>query len=374
MKVLMLGRSDLFSSGGGDKVQIDNTADELRKLGIDVDIDVSSAKTDFSKYDIVHVFQLDWVLDTYFHINNAKRVGKPVVFSPIHHSVKEVKKFDDEYVFDLRRVSRYIFRDQFKRDTLKNLYRALFDSKLIKPFLFSVVKGFKNMHIEMLKMSDIVLVQTELEARDLMDTYKVDFKWVKVPNGVGNVFLDKVDFEKPFNFKDYIICVGRIEAIKNQLKIINAVKKLRDDKNLDVKLVFIGKKSTKKHFEYVHKFNVELQKYPWIIYIEQVPYEQIPSYFHFAKVGISASWFETTGLTSLDALFVGTNAVACGDRAKEYLDGYASYCRPDEDDSIYEALLKEYYAERPKLPSDIINTYTWKNAAAKTLEVYKSIR
>ena len=87
MKVLMLGRSDLFSAGGGDKVQIDNTADELRKLGIDVDIDVSSAKTDFSKYDIVHVFQLDWVLDTYFHINNAKRVGKPVVFSPIHHSV-----------------------------------------------------------------------------------------------------------------------------------------------------------------------------------------------------------------------------------------------------------------------------------------------
>jgi len=373
MKVLMLGRSDLFSAGGGDKVQIDNTADELRKLGIDVDIDVSSAKTDFSKYDIVHVFQLDWVLDTYFHINNAKRVGKPVVFSPIHHSVKEVKKFDDEYVFDLRRVSKYLFKDQFKRDTFKNLYRTLFDSKLVKPFLYSVVKGFKNMHREMLRMSDIILVQTELEAKDLMETYKINFKWEKIPNGVGNVFLGNVDFKNPFDFKDYIICVGRIEARKNQLKIIEAVKKFRDYKNIDVKLVFIGKKSTKKHFEYVHRFNIELQKNPWIIYIEQVPYEHIPSYYHFAKVGISASWFETTGLTSLEALLVGTNAVACGERAKEYLGGYASYCRPDNVDSIYEALINEYFAERPKLPSDIINTYTWKNAAVKTLEVYKGL-
>ena len=104
-----------------------------------------------------------------------------------------------------------------------------------------------------------------------------------------------------------------------------------------------------------------------------MPYEQIPSYYHFAKVGISASWFETTGLTSLEALLVGTNAVACGERAKEYLGRYASYCRPDNVDSIYEALINEYFAGRPKLPSDIINTYTWKNAAIKTLEVYKGL-
>ena len=77
MKVLMLGRSDLFSAGGVDKVQIDNTAAELRKLGIEVDIDVTSDRSDFIKYDIVHVFQLDWVLDTYFHIKNAKKFGKP---------------------------------------------------------------------------------------------------------------------------------------------------------------------------------------------------------------------------------------------------------------------------------------------------------
>ena len=373
MKVLMLGRSDLFSAGGGDKVQIDNTAKELRNLGVEVDVEVSSKHINFKKYDVVHVFQLDWVLDTYFHIRNAKEAGKPVIFSPIHHSVKEVKKFDDEYVFDFRRISKYIFKDQFKRDTLKNLYRALFDSKLVRPFLFSVVKGFRKMHTEMLKMSDVVLVQTELEAKDLKETYNVDFKWVRVPNGVGDVFFGSGSFKNPFDFKDYIICVGRVEARKNQLKIIEAVKQFRAEKNSDVKLVFVGKKSSKKHIEYVHMFDSELRKNPWIIYIEHVPYEQIPSYYHFAKVGISASWFETTGLTSLEALLVGTNAVASGDRAKEYLGGYASYCQPDNTKSIYEALEKEYLAERPKLPSAIINTYTWKNAAIKTLEVYRSI-
>ncbi|GIW69594.1 MAG: hypothetical protein KatS3mg101_0341 [Patescibacteria group bacterium] len=36
----------------------------------------------------------------------------------------------------------------------------------------------------------------------------------------------------------------------------------------------------------------------------------MPDYYRNAKVCVSASWFETTGLTSLEALFCGTNAVA----------------------------------------------------------------
>jgi len=38
MKVLMLGRIDLFQNRGGDTVQIENTAEELRNLGVEVDI------------------------------------------------------------------------------------------------------------------------------------------------------------------------------------------------------------------------------------------------------------------------------------------------------------------------------------------------
>ena len=145
MKVLMQGRFGLFSNRGGDRVQVENTASELRKLCVDV---VLSDKfiDDLSSFDLVHIFQLDWTPETHFMIEKAKKAGKPVVFSPIHHNVSEVKKFDDMYVFDYRRVSKLIFKDQHSRDTFKNVYRSVFSPKKLKVTLCSLFKGLKNMH------------------------------------------------------------------------------------------------------------------------------------------------------------------------------------------------------------------------------------
>jgi glycosyltransferase involved in cell wall biosynthesis len=341
MKVLMLGRIGLLEARGGDRVQVENTAAELRKMGVEVDI-----KTDMNfkpwEYDIIHVFQLDWVPETYFYAKKAKKYNVPLVLSPIHHDVREVKKFDDEFVFDFRRLSKLLFRNQFKRDTLKK--------------------------------ADAVLVQTVKEAEDLKKTFDVDFKWYKVLNGVGKPFIDPKPFKNPFDFENYIMCVGRIEPRKNQLSIIEAVKKLRKEEDLDVKLVLIGKVSPFKHFEYNFLIDKKLKKYDWIHQFEgTINYSDLPSYYHFAKVCVSASWFETTGLTSLEALFCGTNTVASGMRAKEYLGGYASFCQPDDIDSIKEAIKKEYFAPRPRLDEKIRKDYTWENAAEKTLEVYEGI-
>jgi glycosyltransferase involved in cell wall biosynthesis len=326
-----------------------------------------------SSYDLVHVFQLDWVAETYFHVINAKKQGKPVILSPIHHSVKDVEKFETKYVFDLRRVSRYLTRDQFKRDTFKNIYRAVFDYKRTPTVFYSVVKGLKNMHIQMLKLSDAVLVQTEAEARDLMGTYGVNINWHKVQNGVSENFLQKREYVNHLGIKDYIICVGRIEARKNQLSVIKAVENLRKETNKDIKLVLIGYKSSQKHFEYVYRFNKELQKHDWIKYIGAVPYTEIADYYHYAKVCISASWFETSGLTLIEALFCGANVVATGERAKEFLGEFASYCEPDNIVSITSALKKEYEAKVPVMPEDMRSQYTWHKTALETKKVYEMV-
>ncbi len=372
MKVLMLGRIGLFESGGGDKIQIENTALELRKMGVDVDIKTSLG-VDVKPYDVVHIFQLDWTSEPYFYARKAKSAGKPLVLSPIHHNISEVKKFDDSYAFDFRRVSRILFKDQYHRDTFKNMYRSFFDIRKIPPTLVSVFRGLKNMHRDVLEESDVVLVQTNLEAADLKSTYGVTFDWRRIPNGVGRHFLTEAAYKNKLDVGDYIIVVGRIEPRKNQLNIIEAVKKFRERNNLDVSLVFIGTKSTRRHFEYVLRFNRELKKNRWIKYIGCVPYEEMPSYYHFAKVGVSASWFETTGLTSLEALFCNANAVASGERAKECLGAYASYCEPDNVESIIAAVAREYFAKRPSLDAATFGEYTWENAAKKTLEVYQGL-
>ncbi|HSX39792.1 MAG TPA: glycosyltransferase [Candidatus Saccharimonadales bacterium] len=371
MKVLMQGRTELFAVGGGDKVQIEKTAEQLRNLGVEVDIR-TEMNLDLSQYDIVHVFQLDWTPETFFFAQNAKKYNKPLVLSPIHHSVKEVKKFDDEYAFDFRRLSRFLFNDQHKRDTFKNVYRSFFVPTKAIPTIKSVFMGLENMHKKTLQMADIVLVQTDAEAQDLQETYNVNFKWAKIPNGVGNNFLNTTNFKNIFGVSDYILSVGRIEPRKNQLKIIEAVANFRKKHNLDVNLVLIGVVRYNRHPEFSLRFKNVLAKYNWIKHLASVPYNDMPSVYHFAKVTVSASWFETTGLTSLESLFCGTNAVAAGERAKEYLKDYVSYCTPDSVESIELALEKEFFAPRPILAPEILREYTWENAAKKTLAIYKN--
>ena len=369
----MQGRIGLMEAvGSGDRVQVENTAKELRKLGAQVEIS-THIQADPSDFDIVHIFQLDWTPETHFMAKNAKRHHKPLVLSPIHHKVSEVKRFDDDYVFDLRRLSKVLFDEQHNRDTFKNIYRCAASPAKLIPTLYSVRHGLKNMHTETLSLADIVLVQTKLEAKDLKNTYGVKIKWAKVSNGVSEKFLYTKKHRNPLPIKDYVFCVGRIEPRKNQLSIVQAVKKLREDSNEDMKLVFVGKKSTFTHPEYTVRFNYQQAKYPWITYIESVPYEKIPAYFSHAKVCVSASWFETTGLTLLEALFCDTNVVASSPRAKEILGDYASYCRPWDIDSIKVAIGEQFYASRPKLNVDMRQEYTWENAAKKTYKVYKEL-
>ncbi|MFC1756058.1 glycosyltransferase, partial [Patescibacteria group bacterium] len=173
--------------------------------------------------------------------------------------------------------------------------------------------------------------------------------------------------------RDYIFCVGRIEPRKNQLSVIKAVEKFRKESNEDAKLVFVGKKNALTHPEYTLRFNYMLKKHPWITYVERVPYKDMPSYYSHSKVCVSASWFETTGLTLLEVLFCGANAVASSPRAKEILGKYASYCKPWDIDSIKEAIGEQFYANRPKLDVDMRQEYTWENAAKKTYRVYEEL-
>ena len=226
---------------------------------------------------------------------------------------------------------------------------------------------------ETLQMSDVVLVQTNVEARDLLDTYGVDFKWRKVVNGVGEQFINSQDFKNPFDFENYIISVGRIEPRKNHLSLIKAVEQLRKETGKDLQLVLIGRTGGYKHMEYNYHFKKAVAANPWIHHIQYVPYTDMPSYYKFAKVCVSASWFESTGLTSLEALYVGTNAVAAGDCAREYLGDLATYCEPDDINSIASAIKIELARSRPLIDESIKVAYTWKKAAEQTLDVYKSL-
>ena len=95
--------------------------------------------------------------------------------------------------------------------------------------------------------------------------------------------------------------------------------------------------------------------------------------FRRAKVHVLASWFETTGLASLEAAYSGCNIVISkkGDQ-QEYFKKDAYYCEPESLETIKKAVDNAYSNSfNNNLKSRIEKDYNWNKTAEKTLEAYK---
>lgn len=389
MKILFQSRVDLYNPRGGDTGQMEHTKAAIEKIDptIKIDINLKTEPENIRDYDIVHLFNLDWIPETYIQAKWAKKHGKKVVLSAIHHSEKEVLLYERKAAYDIRKIYNFIFRSQPARDVGKNIYRSLFHPGKIIPTLEQVFKGIRNLQREVLRMSDIVLVQTEKEVEDIREDFKYeDFKWKKIVNGVDlKTFensepdkfnsLMKTEYGIDISTQPILLSVGRIEPRKNQLAIVEAFKALQKEGKLkDYYLIFIGA-MTKHSFAYPELFKKAIADNPQIIYVGFQTPDILASAMAHQGVYVQASWFETTGLVSLEAALSGMQIVASGDRIEEYLKDSANYFEPSNDEMLKNAILEAVL--RPKnltaIQNEIKSQYSWENTAKQTIEVYKNL-
>jgi len=381
MKILFQSRVDLYNPAGGDTAQMEQTKKALEELDPNIKIDISAKLRDskITNYDIVHLFNLDWVCETYLQVEWAKFNKKPVVLSAIHHSEDEVKIFEDKARYDIRRVYNFVIRSQQWRDMGKNLYRSIFNFKKLYPTLVQLFMGIRNQQKQILRMADMVLVQTNKEAEDIKKDFQIeDFKWSKVVNGVNTEIFNNPDiknFKKPAN-GDMILNVGRIEPRKNQIKLIEAFEKLRLEHKIykDAILVFIGAYNDHS-YEYKYRFDSAVKGNPNIYYMGKMKSEEVASAMAQAKVYVQPSWFETTGLVSIEAALAGARVVATGERIKEYLGDGAVYCDPASAASIKNAIIRSFEKsfDSADLKQKMLNHYSWNQVAKETLQIYNGL-
>jgi len=173
MKILFQSRIDLFNRRGGDTVQMEKTAEELEKLGVQVEIDNSPNK-DLFEYDLVHLFNIDWPANVYLCAQNARNQGKPIVLSPIHHSFQEIERYESEYKFGLRRIVNFVFEKREQREKFKDFCRMIADPKKTSSTVTEFKKGILDEQRELLEMSAAILVQTEAEVGDIEEDFGVN--------------------------------------------------------------------------------------------------------------------------------------------------------------------------------------------------------
>jgi len=355
---------------GGDTVQLLRTKEYLEKLGLQVDVSLE-LKPNLEKCDIVHLFHLlTDAHETYIRFLNARRWGKPVVLSPIYWNMNEFTRIG---LKGLRRKVYYFFPDGILRRILSRIYNLNF----MMPKEFQSLKLHLDLDMsknqnELLNKCDAILPNSKAEIKILSRDFRINNqrRFLVVPNAVDESFkVAKPDFfVSKYGLEDFVLCVGRIEDRKNQLSLIKALK------GTGMKLVLVGgpnKRSCMLRYYELCKREADEN----VLFIDWMEQPELASAYAAAKVHVLPSWYETPGLTSLEAGLAGCNVVTT-DRGstKEYFSDYAWYCDPSDLRSIRSAVLESFAARKTsKLRRLILENYTWDKAAERTLEAYSCI-
>jgi glycosyltransferase involved in cell wall biosynthesis len=361
MKVLMQIRKDVDTYPGGDFIQLLKTKEHLEKSGVSVDLSFSYQER-LKSYDLVHLFNVTRITDTYLFFKNAKSQGKKIVLSPIYHSLKDMEDFYRYYYrFPYLNIVMYL--------ALKEFYYPLRGKTTLS--LKSIFQ-YKQTVRTILTQSDILLPNSFLELETLEKELGVRNRYQVVPNATE---VGTICFHSEYHKENLILCIGRIEPRKNVLNVIRAFKKVITKLPEDTELIFIGTineshKSYRKQFlKYVREDENNIK------YIGSLSHQEVLTYLKRARLLVLASFFETTGLVGLEALACQANIVI-SERGytKEYFRDNAEFCDPYSVDSIEKAIEKGFSKEAPeRISKHFLDNYTWSNTATLTLSAYRNL-
>lgn len=366
MRVLFQARINLFSTPGGDTIQILKTREYLEKLGIRCDLSTSiNAKIEYEKYDLVHLFNVTRIQETYWYARKAKQANKPVILSTIYWDNKDVEKLSDIGFRSM--FNKYLTLNQI--EFLKGLGRLILRRELNKPTLYLLYKGFRQLQLDLLNYVDYYLPNAEIE----MEMFHRQFSSHKqlpysvIPNAVEiPTNIEKNNHSDYKKFENCVLCVGRIDPRKNQLNLVRALKES------DLKVVFVGQPAPN-HRAYMKK--IEEEKRPGMYFLGWINHDEITELYKLARVHICPSWYETPGLVSLEAGVSDCNIVVTDlGSTREYFGSLAYYCKPDSIISIHDEIIKAYNTPIDKQLKDrILKNYTWEKTAEKTAVAYKTL-
>lgn len=354
MRIAFITRSTLYAVKGGDTFQIVNTAKQLKLLGIEVDIKLTNQPVEYQQYDLLHFFNIVRPADIIYHINRSR---KPFVVSP---NLVNYHEYDQLY---RKGAAGTLFRILPKNsiEYLKTVARWVQGNDVLMTTSY-LWKGHKPGIKKILQQAARLLPNSKLEYDRLAEFGTPLPGYTLVPNGIdpGLFAWNSTQPKDPA----LVLCVARIEGLKNQLNLIKALNNTR------YRLVIIGNPAPNQ-LSYYHE--CRMQAAANVSFIDQLPQEALTGWYQQAGIHILPSWFETCGLSTLEAAAMGCRIVITDKGyTREYFDNEAAYCDPGSPQSIFEAVEKA--ASTPatdKLRQKILAQYTWQQAARQTATAYK---
>lgn len=337
---------------GGHRIQLQRTARALRDLGVDVTEHLGPRLPE-GHWDVVHGFQLGPD-----DVSASRHRAAVVVISTIYVGLSYTTSGQDTRRPDMRRALgggrrglRYLSASLRGRESLTRLAMAEMPSELGQ--------------IRAWSMADMLLPNAEGEARHIREDLGVLTEAHVVPNAIDvDLFAEGFDRHRD---PGTVLCVGRIEPHKNQLGTIEALRGVPG-----VRLTVVGPPHPHHgaYFERCQRAATDN-----VTLLPGIDHDKLPALYAGHRTHVLASWYETTGLVSLEAAASGCTVVTTGrGHAREYFGDHAWYCDPAEPKTIQQVVTAALAAPpSTALRAIIQERYTWAETARLTLEAYENV-
>ncbi len=268
-------------------------------------------------------------------------------------------------------------------DIIHYLHRSQPDMHVYR---HAIQKWFDLFSVRMLKHADLVLASSEFTRQTLIEHAGLTPEQVQViylgveqerfqPREIPPAFYQKYKLEPD---KQYVLHISTEEARKNVPALIRAFALVHAEQR-DVRLLKIGRPLYPQQRLANLRLTGELGLENEVIFIDNVPDDDLPMFYSAASVTALPSLMEGFGFPVLESMACGTPVVCSNTASLPELAGEAAWLvSPQDVSGIAQAilcLLGDPIAVS-RLRNDglaWVSKFTWENTAAKTIQAYKQV-
>lgn len=173
--------------------------------------------------------------------------------------------------------------------------------------------------------------------------------------------------------KPYVLCVGTIEARKNQLRLVQAFQAAQ---LADAQLVLVGGKT--KFQQQIASFIAKNRLETKVRILNNVPFADLPALYQSARVFAYPSFFEGFGIPIVEALHSGVPVVAATGSCLEEAGGEGGlYVNPNDMDKLAQKLQLLWQDEGLRQQLSVnglmhVKQFAAENIAKKLVTIYES--
>jgi glycosyltransferase involved in cell wall biosynthesis len=338
VRVAHVVRADAAHHIGGDLVQLHASVQALRTLGVDA---FAASPEDAGEADVVHLYNLQLAKETFAARRAALRhSGSVYVLSPVFWSWADP-------TFSLRQAVPRQLRSSWRLGR-----QLLSDGAAVLPNSMAEMDVLER-HFNIRRTARWVCVRNGVDFARWRTRQPGDGEALRARSGVDARWI--------------VLCVARVEPIKNQQLLLEAVRLLDD-----TAVIFVGPPGDG---AYASDLRREVDRTPRSAsWLGPVAHQQLADVLPGAYVHVLPSLRETPGLATMEAAAAGLEIVAVrAGPTEEYFGPYAHWVDALTPTNLAAAI--ETSQREPKQPGlrQHIAAFDWTATARQLKEVYEAI-